>query len=137
MECRLQQSNDAWHARILLRIEKTPEGQRLAEIHEIPFGPVVTDTRDLERMLRRAQLAILNPRVSAERFITLDVDNRAQLSHLIGPASQLNFSSNVVCVDVSGPHVPDLSFTDLPGSSNLKSREYSIQWPIRNRHNLE
>lgn len=106
MECRLKQSDTAWRSQVLLRPNKNGATEK-------PFGPVIYDIMELEKMLRRAQLAILNPHISSERFIELDANDKS--SQLLTSPEQLKFSSDVVCIDVSGPHVPDLSFTDLPG----------------------
>lgn len=65
-------------------------------------------------MISRAQLAILNPLVPAQEFLTIDLTS-------LGADGQRNqfrqtrFSANVVCLDIIGPDVPDLSFIDLPG----------------------
>lgn len=118
MECRLQQrAGSEWHCQVFLRIETDNDGIRLREIHEIPFGSPLTSKTELETMLRRAQLAVLNPAISPERFVDLNVDLPASYENSLDFTDQLAFSSNVVCVTVWGPDVPDLSFIDLPGES--------------------
>lgn len=114
MECRLQQVDDdsPWRAQVLLRLEKDANGRKMLEIREEPFGPVVYDTMDLEMMIRRAQFAILNPSTSARFFESLVIDGAPSS---ITSSPELKFSSNVICIDVSGPNMPDLTFTDLPG----------------------
>lgn len=129
MECRLQQSDAAWRSQVHLRFEMDLDGNRFAEVKEIPFGPVVHDTMELEKMLRRAQLAVLNPTVFPEKLVDLDVDSSTQLDLILTSGTSLKFSSNVVCIDVSGPHVPDLTFTDLPGA--LLSKIYPT-WFVLN-----
>ena len=66
-------------------------------------------------MLRRAQLAILNPGVPSDRFVDLNLDELHPGDLPLGSAYQLQFSANVVCIDISSPDVADLSFIDLPG----------------------
>ncbi|KAK3110992.1 hypothetical protein LTR53_014181 [Teratosphaeriaceae sp. CCFEE 6253] len=69
----------------------------------------VFDKTLLEDLLRRAQLAILNP-------------SRNPMDYLRGTpstATQLNFSPNVVSLDIKGPGLPELSFFDLPGAINI------------------
>ena len=115
MECRLQQQpNSIWHCQVRLRFETDFNGKPLHHIQETPFGGVVNSTSELEERLRLAQLAILNPGVKSDALLAQgkippDFDSRRTLP----------FSSNVVCVDVWGPDVPDLSFIDLPGEFSL------------------
>lgn len=77
MECRLQQVDGPWRSQVLLRLELDANGDKMIEIKEAQFGPVVDDTIELEKMIRRAQFAILNPTIPAERFVTLDIDEKA------------------------------------------------------------
>ena len=78
----------------------------------IPFGSVITDKSHVEERIRRAQLAILNPSTNYETFLS-------------GPGgesdakTELSFSKNCVCLDLSGPDLTDLSFCDLPGTCFL------------------
>lgn len=95
-------------AQVLLRNEKDVKGNKLPEIREDKFGPAIFDKSSLEQMLRRAQLAILNPSLPTKQFETVDTDGLIDLT-------ELQFSPNVVCVDISGPGVTNLSFIDLPG----------------------
>lgn len=115
MECRLTQaSTDAWKCQVSLRIEYNDDtGKRLADVREKKFGPVITDPTLLEDVLRRAQLAILNPSVDHGRFVDFDM-SRIGNNPPLGSSRQLQFSKNVVCLDLSGPDVTDLSFIDLP-----------------------
>lgn len=76
-----------------------------AESHSaIPFltKPLVTER------IRRAQGAILNPNTPNQSFLEADVPEERQLS----------FSSNSVCLGISGRDVDDLSFVDLPGGQH-------------------
>ncbi|KAG8941062.1 hypothetical protein FRC03_004895 [Tulasnella sp. 419] len=138
MECRLTQSSPSeyWKCQVSLRLEFNNEtGKRLSTIREYKFGPVITEPSLLEDMLRRAQLAILNPSVDHEHFVNFN------LKHLkasrdgavvppLGSTKQLQFSKNVVCLDLSGPDMTDLSFIDLPGIiSNVA--------PGEDRHNID
>ncbi|KAF8340724.1 P-loop containing nucleoside triphosphate hydrolase protein [Cantharellus anzutake] len=115
MECRLQQSDELWRCQVYLRFDYDTLNRPKLEVHEEKFGPMLHDPAALEIMLRRAQLAILNPTVDAKRFEDLDIDSLDDEYPPLGSSEQLNFSSNVVCVDVWGPYLPNLSFVDLPG----------------------
>lgn len=116
MECRLVQRSDvAWHCRVYLRIETDRNSHPVRDIKEEPFGDIIHNTEELEMMLRRAQLAILNPSVDAKQIVNLDLSTLSDDSAPLGSDEQLAFSGNVVCVTVWGPEVPDLSFIDLPG----------------------
>ncbi|KZS94169.1 hypothetical protein SISNIDRAFT_410420 [Sistotremastrum niveocremeum HHB9708] len=96
MECRLERTDRAWHSEVLLRIGDQPE---------VSFGDPIVDPDLLEDRIRRAQSAILSPGVDRNTFLGDDVP----------PTPVLSFSSNVVCINVAGPDVPDLAFVDLPG----------------------
>ncbi|PCH44638.1 hypothetical protein WOLCODRAFT_139118 [Wolfiporia cocos MD-104 SS10] len=111
MECRMSSSSSPWRCQIRIRWEFEPNGQRAARVTEMPFGGVIYDKKDVELMLRRAQAAVLNPKVPAEKFLQLSsegLQNRATERALL-------FSKNAVCIDLSGPTLTDLSFVDLPG----------------------
>lgn len=64
MECRLTNSEEPWRCQILLRREMDETGQR-SPTKEENFGPLLRDKSELEEMIRRAQLAVLNPGLSA------------------------------------------------------------------------
>jgi hypothetical protein len=83
----------------------------------IPFGPVITDKKEVEERIRRAQRAILRPTKNTESFLSgpdEDPDYR-----------ELTFSKNCVSLEISGPELTDLSFCDLPGMSPPTS---SLLW---------
>lgn len=138
MECRLQQQNGVqWHSQVYIRLETDRNGHPLREIEEKPFGGSIRKKDELETMLRRAQLAILNPSVQMEWFVDLDVDALDINTASFGPSDGLAFSSNVVCVTVWGPDMPDLSFIDLPGESYVISRVPSTTLKHLVRDNTE
>jgi hypothetical protein len=114
MECRLKYYKGPWQARVFLRHERHEDGTKLNTVREIPFGGPITDEDELETVLKRAQLAILNPSVDSKKFIDLNLDLVNAGEAPFG-GRQLSFSSNVVCVDISSPLVTDLAFIDLPG----------------------
>ncbi|KAG8902228.1 hypothetical protein FRC01_009630, partial [Tulasnella sp. 417] len=89
----------------MFHVDRT--GQPLTVIRNIPFGPTLYNAEDVEKMLRRAQRAILRPDLDPSIFVD-DSD-----LHVFGVP--LTFSRNCVCIQVSGPNVPDLYFYDLPG----------------------
>lgn len=111
MECRLSHSSDEWRCQVSIRWEFNEDGSRKDEVHEVPFGAVITSKADVELALRRAQAVVLNPRRDAAKFLRATVDElRAKGSH------QLKFSRNTVCVDLQGPELTELAFVDLPGT---------------------
>lgn len=108
MECRLQNAG-SWSCKIVLRFQYDAGGRPLADVREIEFGETLYNKGDVERMLRRAQRAILRPGVPPEKFLDdsdLDIEGYEPLT----------FSPNCVCIRVAGPNVPDLYFYDLPGT---------------------
>ncbi|KAF8503172.1 P-loop containing nucleoside triphosphate hydrolase protein [Gautieria morchelliformis] len=115
MECRLTNSTSPWKCQVLLRFEKDETGQPISEVREVKFGPLLTDKSKLEEMLRCAQLVILNPSVPHTSFVDFDTSAIVPGEPLLGDKKSLQFSSNVVPLDLSGPDSADLSFIDLPG----------------------
>ena len=107
MECRLE-VGPRWSCRIVLRFQFDARNRILDPMREVEFGETLYDKMEVERMLRRAQRAILRPTVDADQFL----DDRDL--HIPGHTPQ-TFSKNCVCIRVSGPNVPDLYFYDLPG----------------------
>jgi hypothetical protein len=81
----------------------------LSEPSKEPFGDDITDRDLVKDRVQRAQLAILNPSEPAETFLSANVDLRA--------SADLSFSSNIVCLEITGPEYSDISFVDLPGTS--------------------
>ena len=104
-----------------------PPGRNTAKIEGAtrnrPLGPwVEQDSEDLHfasltnkagvvDALERAQLAILNPGSSYEKY--KPGNPLQQREH------QVKFSPNVIRLDISGPGLPNLSFYDLPGVINV------------------
>ena len=118
MECRLQSSSDTWSCQVSIRWEYEHNGNRCAVVREDPFGPLITDKADVELMLRRAQAAVLHPRTPAVQFVSLTAGQLGKDLKL--QERSLLFSKNVVCVDLAGPELTDLSFVDLPGACTVK-----------------
>ena len=75
----------------------------------IPFGLPIRDKSHVEEWICRAQRTILNPSTNYETFLS-------------GPGgdpdggSELSFSKNCICLELSGPDLTDLSFCDLLGT---------------------
>jgi GTPase SAR1 family protein len=110
MEVILNRSVDelqTWHCTISLRIEHI-------EVPGTPrsLGPIIFATTenkdDVTLLLRRAQLAILNPAVPLSHFQALDETECQKY-----PVA-LKFSRNTVVLDIIGADV-DVTFIDLPG----------------------
>ncbi|GBE86763.1 P-loop containing nucleoside triphosphate hydrolase protein [Sparassis latifolia] len=115
MECRLSSSSGSWFCQISIRWEFNDDGRRKDEVHEVPFGQLITDKNKVELMLRRAQAAVLNPTIPCSRFLTMSADELKEDFAANGLKASLPFSKNVVCIDLTGPELTDLSFVDLPG----------------------
>jgi hypothetical protein len=113
MECRLIRKNLLWQCQIYLRREVDRGGHRLAKPAETPFGPLIRDKDQLESMIRKAQLAILNPSIESQRFV--DATPEEVKSGPFATTREISFSPDVVCLDIQAPDVPNLSFIDLPG----------------------
>ena len=115
MECRLTHSTGPWQCQVLLRREVDVAGNKITA-KEVPFGPVIHEKTKLEEMLRRAQLAILNPSLPPSSLEDFDTKSLKPGETPPGSMKQLAFSNDVVCIDLQGPEVTDLSFIDLPGT---------------------
>jgi len=112
MECRLSSSECPWSCQVSIRWEFQDNGNRKDQVLEVPFGPLITDKANVELALRRAQAAILCPQIESADFLTMDEEG---ISSTVLEEASLSFSKNVVCVDLEGPDLTDLSFIDLPG----------------------
>lgn len=66
------------------------------------------DPNDLERIIARAQLAAISPLTDYREFL------RPTLAGL-ADHYRCEFSPNVVCIFITHPELPALSFYDLPG----------------------
>lgn len=116
MECRLSYAEGEWSCQIKIRWEYDESGKehkRLEEVKEVHFGPLLTDKLQVEPMLRRAQAAVLNPHIPEEKFVEM-AEEKVKASKVDGRKSLL-FSRNIVCIELAGPDLADLSFVDLPG----------------------
>ncbi|KAI6801187.1 P-loop containing nucleoside triphosphate hydrolase protein [Hortaea werneckii] len=84
---------------------------RWDEFNGEPFHfATIHDKHSLEETLKRAQLALLNPRTDPAHF---------QSAHTSWGKNELAFSPNLIHIQISGPDLPELSFFDLPGAINV------------------
>ena len=117
-----EQPGATWNARVYIRklydhqpasspgrhkffpwVERDPQ--------EIPFA-ATGSKQELEAVIYGAQVAVLNPRDEVAKYLPA---NYKDMSHKDTGSVQTKFSPNVVCIDISGPGLPQLSFYDLPG----------------------
>lgn len=129
MECRLASSTGPWSCRVSIRYEFDKNGRRLEEVVEKPFGSIINNKAEVEVALRRAQLAILHPDMTESQILKITEDDLFDEPPTHGIS--LSFSRNVVCVDLEGPDLTDLSFIDLPGQSILLLPFLNVlHWPF-------
>ncbi|KAK8241243.1 P-loop containing nucleoside triphosphate hydrolase protein [Phyllosticta capitalensis] len=114
-----QEPNAQWRCDVSIRKEFCwREENRVPQTDEedafFPWFPTETDiTRfktvydksELPEVIARAQLAILNP----------DIEPILYTGELPRNGFYTEFSPNLVCLDISAPGLPNLSFYDLPG----------------------
>ncbi|OSC98818.1 hypothetical protein PYCCODRAFT_1417176 [Trametes coccinea BRFM310] len=105
-ECRLFHSTDPWKCEVSLRILTDSEGRPLGQARNERFGETIYDKSEVEERIKRAQRAILNPSTDLNKFLEEGSEHLGR---------ELSFSTNAVCLQISGPDVEDLSFCDLPG----------------------
>ena len=111
-ECRLSFSEEPWQARVSIRFSVDKYGSPLDKTTIRPFGDTIfenthTSKLDIEDRIKRAQLAVLNPGIPANDFLTVDLP--------FSKPNESRFSKNSIILDISGPTVNDLAFVDLPG----------------------
>jgi hypothetical protein len=93
---------------VSLRIVTEDDGSLLPQPHSLEFGDPIYSKSFVTERIRRAQCAILNPDTPSTFFLVAPADALEQ--------KLLSFSSNSVCLEISGSDVEDLSFVDLPGA---------------------
>ncbi|KIY61919.1 hypothetical protein CYLTODRAFT_427270 [Cylindrobasidium torrendii FP15055 ss-10] len=116
-----------WSCQIDLRYEHNADGTAREAVKSVPFA-TLTDKRDVELNLRRAQLAILNERSDPEQFRRMSADELKQFADIAARKSQgrssptealepraAAFSKNMVVLKIISPDTTDLTFVDLPG----------------------
>lgn len=110
-------TSEDWRARITLRMKyrynvrargKFPEWELQSSPQEVPFLTCQSPNQ-LEKAISQAQLAIVHPLEDPEIFARGSPPLDGDRGH------NVPFSPNVVCIYVSDPTLPDLSFYDLPG----------------------
>ncbi|EWC46396.1 hypothetical protein DRE_04339 [Drechslerella stenobrocha 248] len=118
-----------WRCKISLRFHKThhpkKRGDPWVDIqhHQLAFMSL-DNPEHVEQALIRAQLAILNPSKQWTQF----ADKEASFSR--NEANEVPFSPNVICMEITGNNIPNLSFIDLPGIIHVterKEEEYLIR----------
>lgn len=125
--------DDGWRAQVSLQLEyvldthpqaaKDPlfRGWINANPRKVPFMET-RSRKDLENIIRAAQLAILNPLEDPRSFLN---NPRPR-----GNGHQQNkFSPNTVCIDITEPGLASLSFFDLPGlisQAETEDEEYTV-----------
>ncbi|KGO69186.1 Dynamin [Penicillium italicum] len=122
LEINLSESDDNWKCVIHLsrRYIFDPSKRMKMPKKSEPLGPWITlggqddehfvtldDKQEVERAIRCAQLAILNPSTDSHDFVPGSTD--------MAQTPQVKFSPNAVRLDISGSGLPNLSFYDLPG----------------------
>lgn len=76
----------------------------------------VFDKKELQHVIYQAQLATLHPSSDPNTFIPVGRGPGMQPAPGIGGGHyDVEFSPNLVCLDISAPGLPNLSFYDLPG----------------------
>ncbi|KAI0250038.1 P-loop containing nucleoside triphosphate hydrolase protein [Lactifluus subvellereus] len=108
IECRLTHGDGPWSCRVFLRRITASRGQSSSGQPKEPFGDVIVEKEMLEDRILRAQLAILNPKTPAQEFLEESIDLNTALT-------ELSFSPNIICLEITGREYSDISFVDLPG----------------------
>jgi hypothetical protein len=110
MEVVLSHADGPWRCEISLRIMYDIAGKSLREPKSVGFGGALSDPKDVEVALRRAQTAVLRLPSVTDR----DIGELLQ-DESISSGTCSGFSRNVIRLDVSGTELVDVTFIDLPG----------------------
>jgi len=94
-----------WNCKVSLRREYNEEGEKIGTPQIIAFGETNVKS-DVTELLRRAQLANLNPSKDPKSFTGSNID--------VSTEKSLQFSKNIVVLEIYGANV-DVTFIDLPG----------------------
>ena len=107
-ECKLAYCDSDWKCVVSLRFITDHKGQPLAQVHDQLFGAPIYDPNEVEERIRRAQRAILSGSTNYRKFLEGEDESLEE--------PRLSFSANCVSLQISGRHLADLSFCDLPGA---------------------
>ncbi|PKK67265.1 hypothetical protein RhiirC2_752015 [Rhizophagus irregularis] len=113
MEIRLIKSSSEWSCQVSLRKEYDNFDEKLIRPEETKFGRIITHPNEVEIVARRAQKALLNPNCKPEDYFEWDFESLSYEED--ADKNALKFTKNVVCLEIKGPNVPNLSLIDLPG----------------------
>ncbi|CAG8503439.1 7611_t:CDS:2 [Diversispora eburnea] len=113
MELRLIELEVEWSCQISLRQEYNGKGKRFSQPTEVKFGSLIKSHKEVELMARRAQKALLNPSKNSDEFLNWNFGTRYNGDD--ANTNELKFTKNVVCLEIKGKNVPNLSLIDLPG----------------------
>jgi hypothetical protein len=108
----MSSTSEPWSCTVTLRFDYDQDGRRLESSKYVPFVTKLTDKATVNIWLRRAQAAILSPNVPHVEFLNKSYE---ELRSLAKSDAVLEFSKNVVLLDIKDPDATDLSFIDLPG----------------------
>lgn len=112
MEVVLSHSDgEAWSCQISLRIMYDVKGILLSEPRVIPFGETLHNSEEVEMRLFRAQSAVLQLPLMEE----FSVNQFLQDDYEVPAKHPVDFSRNVVTLEVCGPDLVNVTFIDLPG----------------------
>ena len=102
-------SKEPWKCVVTIRFNTDERGIPLGQPRIIPFGSNIVEKTGLVDRISRAQQAILNPNRDYNEFLEGGLQDLKR-------SRQMSFSPNLVCLEISGEGLPDLSFIDLPGA---------------------
>lgn len=96
---------------------------------KITHFATIHDEGELEAVLRRAQLALLNPQEDPKHFLDVDWNQH--------PKSKAVFSPNLLSLEIQASSLPELEFYDLPGCINSYDLPKSTKADAKQRQKEE
>jgi GTPase SAR1 family protein len=126
-------SKETWTCKVSIKKQDYREDDRGKQCDvlesQVTRFATITDIADLEDTLRRAQIAILNPREDPTRYATIDLTEHTPTTAL--------FSKDIICLDISAPNLPELMFYDLPGCINVYDMPKSVLSDLKQQQDEE
>jgi hypothetical protein len=106
-------SSKSWICYVSLQQQSDLHGRgqwRPRDELKITHFATIYDEAELEAVLRRAQLALLNPQSDPKHFLEVDWTKHTN--------NKAVFSPNILSLEIQASNLPELEFYDIPGCIN-------------------
>ncbi|GAB7331326.1 hypothetical protein MBLNU13_g02765t3 [Cladosporium sp. NU13] len=100
-----------------------PRPRRRRDELKITHFATIYDEGELEGVLRRAQLALLNPQKDPKHFLDVDWNKHTN--------NKAVFSPNILSLEIQASKLPELEFYDLPGCIILADQDLQMSLTMK------